>query len=128
MQELCRRKLRQLKLLTEVEDLTRQLQLALERSDQVSATMLISMRQGPLQELEELESGIQGYLRTLPWESAVRCNALLNGTQPEKPEEQQLGDTVARYRRQLAAIIETDKRTSVRLGGKLSFYRMYGNG
>ena len=126
LQELWQRKLRQSRLLVEVEDLTRQLQRALERNDRVSVEMVLSMRQGPLQELQELEAGIQGYLRTLPWEAAVRGSALLNGAEPERQEETQLSQAVARYRRQLAAVIEADKQTSLRVGGKLSFYSMYG--
>ena len=125
LQELYRRKARQSWLLNETRDLTEQLGRASERNDKLSIEMLLGMRQGPLRELEEIETGIRNYLQTLPWESAVRANAILQGAAAEEPAEEALAELVARYRRQLSATIEIDRKISVGLGGNRSYYRMF---
>ena len=125
LKQLQQMKRLQLRSLNETEDLTKQLSKAIERNDRVSVEMLLSMRQGPIQELEELEAGVEGYLRSLPWESAVRGGAILRGVPAEEPAEEELCLLVTAYRRKLASVIEMDKRISLRLNGKKSFYNLY---
>ena len=125
LEELQRRKRMQLVRLMEVLDLTDQLQQAVERRDQTSVRVLLSMRQTPIQELQEIENGIQGYLLTLPEEDAIRCNELLQGAAAEMADEALVCEQVEKYRRTLEKVIAADKRLSVGLGGPRSFYKKF---
>ena len=126
LQELCRRKRDQLVRLMEISDLTREMQTAAERRDEVSLNMLLSMREAPLRQMQEIEQGIQDYLLTLPEDEAILYSDLLSGEEKaEEPEEEPLCEQVAKYHRLLASVIEMDKRMSLHLGGKQSFYKTF---
>ena len=126
LQELCKRKRDQIVLLMEVSNLTREMQVAADRRDEVSLNMLLSMREAPLHQLQELEEGIQNYLLTLPEDDASLYHDLLLGIEEaEEPEEEPLCEQVAKYRRLLESVIEMDKRMSLRLGGNQSFYKKF---
>ncbi len=120
--ELCQWKKRQMLKLMETSDLTEQLAQAVERRDQVSVGMLLSMRRDPIQQAQELETMIQEHLKTLPPEEAARCGELLNGAPARIGEEEPLADQIAQNRRILERIRQMDARASVKLGGKQSFY------
>ena len=125
LDELCKRRRDQILCLMEVSDLTEQLAEAVDRNDQVSVSMLLSMREAPVQRLYEMEQRLQEYLLHLPETSAIRSHELLEGAQPERQEEQQLHEKNASYRRILTSVLERDKRLSLRLGGPKSFYRTF---
>lgn len=120
--ELCQWKKRQMLKLMEVSDLTEQLVQAVERRDQVSVGMLMSMRREPIQQAQELEKMVQEHLRILPPEEAARFSELLNGDPARTGEEEPLADQVAQNRRILEQVRRMDARASVKLGGKQSFY------
>jgi len=125
LEELSRRRREQMVRLMEVSDLTGQLKQALDRNDQVSVNMMITMRQTPLQQLQEMEESLRAYLLTLPEESAIRAHAILSGSPAEDPEETVLCEQSARYRRLLEAVLAQDRALSIRLGGKRSFYNKF---
>lgn len=125
LEEIGQLKKRQFLLLTEVSDLTEQLAQAVDRVDQVSVKMVLSMRQEPCTRLQETEDTIQAKLLSLPEEDAIRMSELLNGAQAESQREEALCWQVAQNRRILEKLTETDRRVSLRLGGKGSFYKKY---
>ena len=125
MEVLYKRRRDQLLCLMEVSDLTKQLAQAVDRNDEVSVSMLLSMREGPVQQLYEMEQRLREYLSQLPEASAIRSHALLEGAMPEEREEEPLYEKNASYRRLLSSVLEDDKRLSLRLGGPKSFYRTF---
>ena len=62
--------------LSEVMDLSRQLGEAMDRNDQVSLRMLISMRQEPILQLEELKRAIEIKRGSLAPEDQARVHRL----------------------------------------------------
>ena len=125
LEVLCKHRHDQILHLMEVSDLTKQLQEAVDRNDEVSVNMLLSMREGPVQKLYEMEQRLQEYCLQLPEASAIRSRELLEGGEPEKQEEETLHEKNASYRRLLASVLENDKQLSLRLGGPKSFYRTF---
>lgn len=125
LEELWRRKKTQAVRLMEVADLTRQILQAAERRDEVSVTMLLSMREEPIMRLGETDAALREYLRTLSREDAIRAAELLNGAPPASPDETRLCEQVGQYRRLLESAVEADSRLSVRMGGQRSFYKMF---
>lgn len=125
LQNLCDWKRRQARCLLEIGQLTDQLADALGRGDQVSVQMLLAMRQEPIAKAQELDEGIKSYLLTLPEEDAIRGAELLNGGEGATPEEEALAKVSAQNRRTLERIRETDRRISLQVGGRRSFYKSY---
>lgn len=125
LDELAQWKRDQLRKLMEVSELTEQLAQAVERRDQVSVRMVLSMRQEPIRQAAELDEYIRRYLLSLPQEDAARLNGLLEGGEPETEAEKPLASLAAQARRLLERIRAMDKATSVRLGGSRSFYRKF---
>ena len=125
LEELWRRKKSQTIRLMEVADLTRQILIAAERRDQISVTMLLSMREDPIKRTVEIETAVREYVARLPREDAIRATELLKGEPPAVPDEIALYEQVGQYRRLLESTLEMDKRLSIRMGGDRSFYRMF---
>ena len=109
----------------EVSELTRQILVAAERRDQVSVSMLLSMREDPVKRVGALDAECREYLQTLPQEDAIRAAELLNGAPPVNPDEIQLYEQLGQYRRLLESVVEMDRRLSVRMGGERSFYKKF---
>jgi len=125
LDELWRRKKAQTIRLMEVADLTRQILQAAEHRDQISVAMLLSMREEPVHRLEEMENACRDFLQTLPQEDAIRAAELLNGAPASAPNETQLCEQLAQYRRLLDSTMELDRRLSIRVGGERSFYKTF---
>ncbi len=125
LEELWRRKKAQTIRLMEVADLTRQILLAAEHRDQISVSMLLSMREEPVNRLTEIEASCRGLVESLPQADAIRAAELLNGAPPESPDEIQLYEQVGQYRRLLESTVEMDRRLSIRVGGERSFYKKF---
>ena len=123
--ELQNRRRRQLILLNEVLDLSTQMLQGMERNDQVSVKILLSMRQDPILKLQEIENGIRSYLLLLPEEDAIRAHELLRGAPSEESGEEALCAQTAQFRRLLENAIKLDKRLSLGLSGKSSFYNNF---
>lgn len=108
--------------LMEVQDLTRQLAESLDRNDQVSARMLIAMRQDPIRRLTEVDAGEKGRLASLPEEDRARAADLRQGRPPEEDGEAVFQEQAGKTRRLLEQVVELDRRVSTRMAGEQSFY------
>lgn len=111
--------------LTEFEDITIELAQALDRRDEVSVQMLLNMREDPANQLQEIHQGLRSRLRELPEDDAIRARKILEGAPQEAPEEERLCAQVSQNARLLKRCQELDKRISIRMDGKRSFYNKY---
>lgn len=109
-------------LLNEVFDLSRQLAEAVDRQDQVTVQMLLSMRQEPINSLELVLRAQESKLGSLPPQEAARLGSLLDGAPPEVPEEEPLAGQVANNRKLLERTVELDQRINRKLTGPESVY------
>ena len=111
--------------LNEVSSLTEQLAQAVSRRDQVSVNLLLSMRQEPILQLQELRETLHTRLESFPEDEAIRISALLDGAPAESAKEEALAKQVAQCRRVLERVVAMDRQISERMGGKKSFYLKY---
>ena len=109
--------------LGEVLDLTQQLAESLERSDQVSARMILAMRQDPILHLGEIDQACQARLQALAQEDQDRAAALRKGAEAHSSEERTFLEQAGRPRRLLERVVELDRRVSLRMAGENSFYK-----
>ena len=109
-------------LLSEVMDLSQQLGEALDRSDDVSVRLLVSMRQDPILRLEEIKAAIGSKRDSMPPEEWERVNDLNGGAQPRDEDETVYLNQVGSVRRILERVLELDQRLNRRLAGGDSFY------
>ena len=108
--------------LLEVEDVTRQLAESLDRNDQVSARMLVAMRQDPLRQLEETDRSERLRKAALPEEDQERIRTLLKDRTPRYEGEDTFLEQAGKTRHLLERVVELDRRISLRLAGESSFY------
>ncbi|MBR3560043.1 MAG: hypothetical protein IKN81_00680 [Oscillospiraceae bacterium] len=125
LKALCAQKRTQLLRLREVAELTKQIAEAAERRDELAMEMLLGERETPLRAAYEIEIQLRESLEKFPEAEAIRLNALLRGAEAETEEEAALAELVAQYRRLMETTIAADKRLSLRLGGKNSFYELF---
>ena len=111
--------------LLEFFDLTQQLGQAVDRKDEVSVQMLLHMREDPVNALKQLEAQIHEGVLKLPEEDAIRAHQLLTGSGPKKEEEEALCGQIPQNRRLLDKAQELDKRVSMRMDGRHSFYSKF---
>ena len=109
-------------LLSEVMDLSQQLGEALDRSDDVSVRLLVSMRQDPILRLEEIKAAIGAKRDSMPPEEWERVNDLNGGAQPRDEDETVSLNQVGSVRRILERVLELDQRLNRRMAGDDSFY------
>lgn len=108
--------------LSEVMDLSQQMGEALDRNDQVSVRMLLSLRQDPILQLEELKRSIQMKQESIPAEDRKRLAELLAEAAPKNEAEERYARQAGAARRLLERVIEVDRRLNRRLAGDASFY------
>ncbi|NBI66755.1 hypothetical protein D1646_07980 [Pseudoflavonifractor sp. 60] len=108
--------------LSEVMELSRQMGEALDRNDDVSVRMLLALRQDPILQLEELKQAIARKRDGLEPEEQDRLSALAAGASPKGESEESYTKQAGSARRLLERVVELDRRLSIRLGGKNSFY------
>ncbi len=113
------------KLLMEIGSLTGQLTEVMARNDKVAVSMVLNMRQDPIAKAEEVAGEERAYVLTLPEEDAPRATELLDGAEAVAPEEERLARIVALHRGKLSKLLEEDKRLSLQLGGRHSFYEKF---
>ena len=111
--------------LLEFFDLTQQLGQAVDRKDEVSVQMLLHMREDPVKDLKELEAQIHSGVLKLPEEDAIRAHQLLTGSPPEEEGETALCGQIAQNHRLLDRAQELDRRISLRIDGRHSFYSKF---
>ena len=103
--------------LAEVQDLTRQLAESLDRNDQVSARMLVAMRQAV-----EVDRGAKTRLAALGDEAWERVQELRGGGTPQDDGEKIFLEQAGKTHRLLEQVVDLDRRVSVRMAGEQSFY------
>ncbi len=106
----------------EVIDLSRQLAEAVDRNDQVTIQMLISMRREPIQKLVQADQAMNAQVIALPQEEGRRLAALLQGEKGMDKDEQILAAQVMTNRRLLAQMMEIDKVLNCKLTRDKSIY------
>ena len=91
-------------LLNEAFDISKQLAEAIERGDQVTIRILLSMRREPLESLRRIRRALEEQRDALA------------------PEEERLAEQVAVNGRLLRQLVELDRILNRKLGGKKSLY------
>lgn len=112
-------------LLTEVSELTDQLSQAVDRQDQVSVRMFLSMRQEELQRLADCQLMLRRQCEALPGTDGALLHQMISGSfsgTPPSPAGEALLHQVQRNRALLERVQRVDQSVSRRLGGKNSFY------
>lgn len=113
-----------LRKLNEALGITRELAEAVEREDQVSVRLLLSSRQMPLLELQELDAAMDLKRCELSGADEAAFDRLVTRRgAAEDPAEQELADQLARNRRILEQLTELDRRVSEKLCRERSIYR-----
>ncbi|MCI9555821.1 MAG: hypothetical protein HFF53_02610 [Lawsonibacter sp.] len=112
--------------LSELMDLTRQLGEAIDRGDEVSVRILVSMRNDPLVGLEELKKATQLRTEALSREERERVEELNSGASPEDENETLYVNQAGSARRLWERVVELDQRLNRRMAGDDSFYAKNG--
>ena len=113
-----------LRKLNEALGITRELAEAVERVDQVSVRLLLSSRQMPLLELQELDAAMDLKRCELSGADEAAFDRLVTRRgAAEDPAEQELADQLARNRRVLEQLTQLDRRVSEKLCRERSIYR-----
>lgn len=110
-------------LLSELFDLTKQLAEAVDRSDEVTIQMLLSMREGPLAQMRQVEENLARQRSSLSEEDGRRLAELLSGAQAQRQEENGLSGQVGTNRRLLGQLVELDKRVNKKVTREKSVYQ-----
>ncbi len=108
--------------LNEALDLTRQLADAVDRDDQISAQMLISMRQEPIDKLKGAHQALEQQRQTLSPEDAARLTAILKGAEAAREEERPLVTQVGVNQRVLKQLVPLDQVVNRKLAKEKSIY------
>lgn len=110
-------------LLSELFDLTKQLAEAVDRNDEVTIQMLLSMREGPLAQMRQVEENLTRQRSSLSEEDGRRLEELLSGAQAQRQEENGLSGQVGTNRRLLGQLVELDKRVNKKVTREKSVYQ-----
>ena len=110
-------------LLSELFDLTKQLAEAVDRNDEVTIQMLLSMREGPLAQMRQVEENLTRQRSSLSEEDGRRLAELLSGAQAQRQEENALSGQVGTNRRLLGQLVELDKRVNKKVTREKSVYQ-----
>ena len=109
--------------LTEVMELTQDLSDAVQRQDQVTVQMFLSMRQEPINQLKEYRTLQRKRCASLPEEESAALWKVLAGKGADGTGQlQDLEKVVGQNQSLLERIQQADRQVSVSLGGKKSFY------
>ena len=97
-------------LLTQIDDLTQQMSDALNRDDEVSFQMLLSMRQEPILYLKESDKILLDLKSELPQNIVKRWQELENNAEPIGQEETLFKQQINQNRRLLERLVPFDNR------------------
>lgn len=111
--------------LSELLELTTELAEAIQRQDQVSVQLFLSMRQEPLDRLQVCDTSLRRLCSLLPPAEGAQLRQVLNGQSGGTAATQGLEQTVRQNRRLLEQITRIDERINRRMGGKNSFYEQH---
>lgn len=97
-------------LLIQIDDLTQQMSDALNRDDEVSFQMLLSMRQEPILYLKESDKILLDLKSELPQNIVKRWQELENNAEPIDQEETLFKQQINQNRRLLERLVPFDNR------------------
>ena len=100
----------------------KQLAEAIERGDQVTIRILLSMRREPLESLRRIRRALEEQRDALAPAQARQLAELLNRAAAAGKEEERLAEQVAVNGRLLRQLVELDRILNRKLGGKKSLY------
>ena len=107
--------------LTEVMELTEELTDAVQRQDQVSVRLFLSMRQEPINQLRDHKALLQRQCKELPAPQGEQLRRILSGeTQGEIPGAQDLEKLVRQNKSLLDRVIRADEKVNRRVSGDKS--------
>ena len=109
--------------MNEALDLTRQLAEAVDRDDQITVQMLVSMRQEPTDKLFRANQALDQQRRDLPGADADRLAALLKGAAAETEDEEPLAAQVGLNQRILKQLVDLDRVVNRKLTREKSIYQ-----
>ncbi len=109
--------------LNEALDLTRQLADSVDRDDEISTQMLVSMRQEPTDKLAQAHQALEEQRRSLSADDAARLAALLKGAESERAEESPLTAQVSANQRVLRQLVDLDRVVNRKLARGKSIYQ-----
>ena len=110
-------------LLSEVQDLSKQLADALDRNDQVTARMLISMRSEPTNKLTLAKEALGELRRDSTNPDAARLGDLLDGAEPATMEERVLTTQLISNQRLLEQVLALDRSLNLKVAREKSIYQ-----
>lgn len=110
-------------LLTEIQDVSKQLAEALDRNDQVTARMLIGMRNEPITYADETKQALGALRSTLDDEDALRLTELLNGAEANTEAEMALVTQLKSNAQLLKQVLELDKVLNLKIARDQSIYQ-----
>ncbi|MCI8608124.1 MAG: hypothetical protein HFE73_00600 [Firmicutes bacterium] len=124
LQDLRLMELKKYSYLSEVMDLSRQIEEAMGRNDQVSIRMLIAMREEPILRLQEVERNLKTRRQEFSQKEQQKVTDLISGEMaPELDVEKDFVEQVTINRRLIEKVVDLDQKISVRLAGDKSFYQ-----
>ncbi len=109
--------------LNEALDLPRQRAEAVDRDDQITIRMRVSMRQEPTDKLARANQALEQQRAALSDADAERLSALLKGTAAPEPEEAALASQAALNRRTLKQLVDLDRVVNRKLTREKSIYK-----
>lgn len=112
--------------LNEVLDLTKQMETALQRNDQVSFRMVLVMRQDVMIQIDKIDETTKILLQAIPQDICKIINRQMcsesKQASPESIEEKKIGELYAKIQRLLEKIITIDCVMNKKIAGKDSYY------
>ena len=108
--------------LSEVRDLTEELNQAVQRQDQVSVQLFLRLRQEQINQLQEYKALLTKQCRELPEADGATLRSILEAQECTVPSGQTLFNLAKQYRQMLERTIQADMVVNRRIGGKKSFY------
>ncbi len=109
--------------LNEALDLTRQLAEAVDRDDQITIRMLVSMRQEPTDKLARAHQALDQQKAALSEADRERLSAILKGDVRPEPEEAALAAQAAQNQRTLKQLVDLDRVVNRTLAREKSIYK-----
>lgn len=112
--------------LNEVLDLTKEMETALQRNDQVSFRMVLVMRQDVMIRIDKIDATTKILLQAIPQDICKVINRQMchesKQANPESEEEKKIGELYAKIQRLLEKIITIDRVMNKKIAGKDSYY------
>lgn len=112
--------------LNEILELTKEMETALQRNDQVSFRMVLIMRQDVIVQIDKIDAVTKMLLQTIPQDickiiKRQLCQESKQAT-PESQEEKKIGELYGKIQRLLQKVIVIDQVMNKKMAGKDSYY------